>query len=215
MERAVVESEISGRIVVMDCVVDGVLLRRMIFGEGESLIQTESQLVVEDLAQMENLKEVPRDPASLGVLLTKLTAEYHQFIAKAIEIMKNEDSLLKRVLIVGLGGGVLPMYLHQVLDLNITVVELDPKIVEIAEEWFGFDQKIPVVIEDGVHYFQTLKVHLTLQISVDFGSRDRRWRFWSLMQVEVVVQVRCHVLQKALLHKSLFWLRLMHSQTTE
>jgi len=160
LERVVVESEISGRIRVMDCLVDGVLLRRMIFGDRETLIQTESQLVVEDLTQMKNLEQVPRDPSSLSISLTKLTAEYHQFIAKAIEIMKNEDSLLNRVLIVGLGGGVLPMYLHCVLELDITVVELDPKIVEIAEKWFGFDRKISIVIEDGVHYIQTLKVDL-------------------------------------------------------
>jgi spermidine synthase len=45
----------------------------------------------------------------------------------------------QRVLIVGLGGGTLPMALAQVLpDAHIDVVEIDPAVTRVAKQYFGF-----------------------------------------------------------------------------
>jgi spermidine synthase len=57
-----------------------------------------------------------------------------------------------RVLIVGLGGGVLPMALAKLLpEAEIDVVELDPAVIRIAEEYFGFRSgpRVHVTTEDG------------------------------------------------------------------
>ncbi len=43
-----------------------------------------------------------------------------------------------RVLVVGLGGGALPIYLHSCLGLSVDCVELDPTVVGLARRHFGF-----------------------------------------------------------------------------
>lgn len=58
----------------------------------------------------------------------------------------------KRVLIVGLGGGTLPMALRELFpELTIDVVEIDPAVTRVAEKFFGFkrDAKLNVYEEDG------------------------------------------------------------------
>ncbi|MCW2955290.1 MAG: Spermine synthase [Thermoleophilia bacterium] len=45
----------------------------------------------------------------------------------------------ERALLIGLGSGAAAMRLHELRpDLDIDVVEIDPKVVEIAREWFGY-----------------------------------------------------------------------------
>ena len=58
----------------------------------------------------------------------------------------------KRVLVIGLGGGTLPMALRNIFpDLEIDVVEIDPAVTRVAEKFFGFkrDAKLKVHEEDG------------------------------------------------------------------
>jgi spermidine synthase len=57
-----------------------------------------------------------------------------------------------RVLVIGLGGGTLPMTLRALLpDAAIDAVEIDPAVVKAAREYFGFkdDDKLKVFTEDG------------------------------------------------------------------
>jgi spermidine synthase len=45
----------------------------------------------------------------------------------------------QRVLIVGLGGGTIPSMFRKYLpDLQIDTVELDPEVVQVAKQYFGF-----------------------------------------------------------------------------
>ena len=63
----------------------------------------------------------------------------------------------RHALIVGLGGGALPMFLHQRLPhLAIDVVELDPGVLEVACEFFGFEEApgLRVWIEDGRDFIE-------------------------------------------------------------
>jgi len=63
----------------------------------------------------------------------------------------------RRALIVGLGGGALPMFLHKRLPhLAMDVVELDPGVLEVACEFFGFkeDDGLRVWIEDGRDFIE-------------------------------------------------------------
>jgi spermidine synthase len=58
----------------------------------------------------------------------------------------------KRVLVLGLGGGVIPREMHYYYpDIEIDVVEIDPDIPPIAKQYFGFstDDKLKVHIDDG------------------------------------------------------------------
>lgn len=57
------------------------------------------------------------------------------------------------VLLVGLGGGGLPQFLRDfVPSVTVEVVELDPVVLEVAKEWFGFrpDDRLTVTLGDGL-----------------------------------------------------------------
>lgn len=57
------------------------------------------------------------------------------------------------VLLVGLGGGGLPQFLRDfVPGVTVEVVELDPVVLEVAKEWFGFrlDDRLTVSLGDGL-----------------------------------------------------------------
>jgi spermidine synthase len=58
----------------------------------------------------------------------------------------------ERMLVLGLGGGVIPREMHHYFpELDIHVAEIDPEISLIATEFFGFreDDKLRVHIDDG------------------------------------------------------------------
>lgn len=57
-----------------------------------------------------------------------------------------------RILIIGLGGGVLPMALRRLYPTaQIDAVDLDPSVVRIAERYFGFtpDDHLHAYVDDG------------------------------------------------------------------
>lgn len=58
----------------------------------------------------------------------------------------------RRVLVIGLGGGVIPAAMRRIdPGLRIDVVELDPAVVAVAKQYFGFreDPKLRTFIGDG------------------------------------------------------------------
>ena len=62
-----------------------------------------------------------------------------------------------RVLIVGLGGGTIPQFLrHHFPDLVIDVVEIDPAVVHVAEDYFGFrpDERMRAFVDDGRNFIE-------------------------------------------------------------
>ena len=61
-----------------------------------------------------------------------------------------------RVLVVGLGGGVLPLEFHRKTNAKIDVVEIDPKIVGVAKKFFGFleDDRMKAHVCDGREFVE-------------------------------------------------------------
>ena len=58
----------------------------------------------------------------------------------------------RNILIVGLGGGVLPMALAKMFpDARIDIAEIDPAVVKVAQRFFGFNPnpQMQVIEEDG------------------------------------------------------------------
>ncbi len=44
------------------------------------------------------------------------------------------------VLVIGLGGGSLPIYLHEVFSFNVECVDLDETVIRLARTHFGFQE---------------------------------------------------------------------------
>ena len=59
------------------------------------------------------------------------------------------------ILIIGLGGGTLPRTLERLLPrADIDVVEIDPAVVRVAQQYFAFqaDAHVHVIVQDGRAY---------------------------------------------------------------
>lgn len=79
----------------------------------------------------------------------------------------------KRVLIVGLGGGTLPIAFNQLFpDVVVDVVELDPAVVEVAEEHFGYvpSERLRTHTLDARVY--TKRLALKIKKLTDQGDMD-------------------------------------------
>jgi spermidine synthase len=79
----------------------------------------------------------------------------------------------ERVLIVGLGGGTIPGFLHHYYPrLKIDVVELDPEVVTAAKKFFGFqeDQNLRAFVQDGRKYIEETKLRYDVIFLDAFGA---------------------------------------------
>lgn len=68
-----------------------------------------------------------------------------------------------RILVLGTGAGLLPMFLRSQLDTKlaeIVTVDINPEIIKIAKEYFGFkeDEKLKSVIADAFKYVNDFQV---------------------------------------------------------
>jgi hypothetical protein len=88
--------------------------------------------------------------AALGGLLHNSTSSSSSRTATAAAAAAVPTALL-----IGLGGGALPMALRRFYPkLAVTVCELDPQMLDLATRWFGFREgpALRVVVGDGLVY---------------------------------------------------------------
>lgn len=82
----------------------------------------------------------------------------------------------RRVLLVGLGGGALPVFLHrQYPDVQIDVVEIVPEVVTAAERYFGFrqDARMRAHVGDGRQFIERAPpAHYDIIMLDAFGSAE-------------------------------------------
>ena len=85
----------------------------------------------------------------------RLVFEYTQMMLGALYLAPQPRSIL----IIGLGGGTLPHTLEKLLpQADIDVVEIDPAVVRVAQQYFGFraDAHVHVIVEDGRAYVRRM-----------------------------------------------------------
>ncbi|KAG6613770.1 methyltransferase-like protein 13 isoform x1 [Phytophthora cinnamomi] len=94
-----------------------------------------------------------------GVDTSYLAFDYHKGMVAALHAAslssRTAPDALHRTLVLGLGGGCLAQYLHDnVPGMDVTACELDPTIVTVAEQYFGFhqDDRMRVVVADALKY---------------------------------------------------------------
>lgn len=81
----------------------------------------------------------------------ELVFEYTRMMLGALYLKPDPHDIL----IVGLGGGTLPRTLEQLLPAaDIDVVEIDPAVVGVAEQYFAFkpDERVHLIVQDGRAY---------------------------------------------------------------
>uniref|UniRef100_A0A672PZ71 Methyltransferase like 13 n=1 Tax=Sinocyclocheilus grahami TaxID=75366 RepID=A0A672PZ71_SINGR len=94
-----------------------------------------------------------------------------------MDAINNKDHPMS-VLLVGLGSGGLPQFVHDFVPFaRVEVVELDPAVLEVAQSWFGFqtDERLKVILGDGLEHIKTLESkggHSFDVIMFDVDSKD-------------------------------------------
>ena len=81
----------------------------------------------------------------------------------------------RRVLIVGLGGGTIPSFLHHHFPkMTIDVVDIDPDIVDVAKKFFGFreDATMRAFVDDGRRFIEKSRGRYDIIFLDAFSSDD-------------------------------------------
>src|SRR5713101_1830935 len=82
----------------------------------------------------------------------------------------------RRILVVGLGGGTLPMFLRgHYPAAAIDVAEIDPDVVDVAKKFFGFreDERMRAHVGDGRQFIENaVQPHYDVIFLDAFGARD-------------------------------------------
>nr|XP_024106710.2 eEF1A lysine and N-terminal methyltransferase isoform X3 [Pongo abelii] len=168
-------SPLSGDYVIEDVQGDDKrYFRRLIFLSNRNVVQSEARLLkdVSHKAQKkrkkDRKKQRPADaedlPAAPGQSIDKsyLCCEHHKAMIAGLALLRNPELLLEiplALLVVGLGGGSLPLFVHDHFPKScIDAVEIDPSMLEVATQWFGFSQsdRMKVHIADGLDYITSL-----------------------------------------------------------
>ncbi|XP_058396047.1 eEF1A lysine and N-terminal methyltransferase [Diceros bicornis minor] len=169
-------SPLSGDYVIEDVQGDDKrYFRRLIFLSNRNVVQSEARLLkdVSHRAQKKRKKDkkkqrpadIPEDlPAAAGQCIDKsyLCCEHHKAMIAGLALLRNPELLLETplaLLVVGLGGGSLPLFVHDHFPKScIDAVEIDPSMLKVATQWFGFSQsdRMKVHIADGLDYITSL-----------------------------------------------------------
>jgi spermidine synthase len=104
----------------------------------------------------------PGDPDYLGLPYTRVA-----FVGLAL----CEEP--RRILVIGLGGGTLPMFLHKHYPgATIDAVDIDPDVVDVAKKFFGFreDDRMRAHVADGRQFIEQARQPYDVIFLDAFGS---------------------------------------------
>ncbi len=81
----------------------------------------------------------------------------------------------RRILVVGLGGGTIPSFLHKHYPrTRIDVVDIDPVVVDVARRFFGFreDDYLQAYVDDGRRFIERCREPYDIIFLDAFGSES-------------------------------------------
>lgn len=156
--------------------------RRLVFQRSEGLVQSEALLSEEgsnskvvgekerkktNSSSRSKRKGIQKRETShqLKVYHGYLASSYHtgiisglMLISSYLESMASAQKSVKAV-VIGLGAGLLPMFLNRCLPfVHTEVVELDPVVLKLAKEYFGFveDDCLQAHVADGMQFVRNI-----------------------------------------------------------
>jgi len=113
----------------------------------------------------------------------ELTCDHHRIMLKSFGLLKkvyydndNESLPPLNVLVIGLGGGPLTSFLATSMPesiANLTAVEIDPEMVNVAKKFFGLQEmeKVKIVIDDGLKFIQSTESKYNIQL-IDVDNKS-------------------------------------------
>ncbi|KAL8051814.1 hypothetical protein ABFX02_06G172800 [Erythranthe guttata] len=162
-----VSSVLTGQIIVEDVIYNqsqDITFRRLYFERTESLMHSEAPLSTEAFRQKKGKPKKIDSHASIGVKVVEhqiLTTGFHKGVIAGLLLFSTHSKRttkaggLVKTVIIGLGPGILPMFMRNRLpSLKIEVVELDPVVLNVASNYFGFteDERLKVHITDAIKF---------------------------------------------------------------
>ncbi|KAL8106172.1 hypothetical protein AgCh_029834 [Apium graveolens] len=181
------------------------IFRRLTFERSMGLVQSEALLTGEECKKHVNEKESKKSPSSskskkrgnqkgnssnLSLINENsapeidhdyLASSYHtgivsglMLISSFLETVSSSGGKVKTV-VIGLGAGLLPMFLHRCLPcLSIEVVELDAVILDLARDYFGYKESdhMKVHITDGIQFLRDVVASNGAGDGVNFNDKS-------------------------------------------
>ncbi|XP_039483074.1 eEF1A lysine and N-terminal methyltransferase homolog [Drosophila santomea] len=165
-------SKISGDFRIEEVEANGKTLRRLIFLSNQFVVQSEALVKT---VKIKGKKE--RRKIDFGYL----ACQHHLYMSVGVQlattVQNPKRDVKKDVLVIGLGGGGLCSFLHAALpQARITAVEIDPIMLEVAEQYFELkqDTRFHVVIDDGLDFVERCRnedIHFDA-VLFDVDSKD-------------------------------------------
>jgi spermidine synthase len=106
----------------------------------------------------------PGQPEYLGFAYTKVAFA-------GLALVENP----RRMLVVGVGGGTMPMFLHKHYpEAAIDAVDIDPDVVQVARDYFGFreDARLKAHVGDGRAFIENAREPYDVIFLDAFGTRN-------------------------------------------
>ncbi len=91
-------------------------------------------------------------------------------------LMYNKD--YKRALMIGLGGGITTKDLVNKYNLDVDVVEIEPRMLDVAEEYFYWNDEADIYFDDARHFLNTADKYDI--IFLDIGYVFPTWHLYTL-----------------------------------
>jgi len=102
----------------------------------------------------------------------KIITSFMQYSFLSLAMQKQQP---KRVLFIGMGAGVMPMFLRRIYPkIKMDIVEIDPAIPPIAKKYFGFKQdgNMDIIIMDGRLFLNKCKAKYDLIYIDAYNSKE-------------------------------------------
>jgi spermidine synthase len=106
----------------------------------------------------------PGEPEYLGFAYTKVA-----FVGLALTPEP------ERILVIGVGGGTMPMFLRKYYpNATIDAVDIDPDVIHVAREFFGFreDERLKAHVTDGRGFVENTRQPYDVIFLDAFGTRN-------------------------------------------
>ncbi|KAF0720613.1 Aste57867_170 [Aphanomyces stellatus] len=156
--------------------------RRLIFLTNNNTIQSEIQLLPPLTAKQlkQKAKKNKNKNETVNVRLrfdpTYLAFEYHKSMAALLQFsMHSKPETIHKSLLVGLGGGCLASYIQATMPkVSLTACELDPSIVTVAKEYFGFqtNNNLQVIVQNGLECIKNAAPNSLDSILIDVDAKS-------------------------------------------